>query len=229
METRQPQAWEPLFDKALLATDSLPPHLPRLEWTIGGGTVLMFKYHHRLSHDIDIFITDAQYLTALSPRLNDKVKELTTHYREDSQHVKLIFDALGEVDFVAAPRLVANSTQAATIHGREVLLDKPEEIIAKKCFYRADGFTARDVFDMAVFLAKDPAVVKKNLGILTARSEDIQRRLAFYATNKSHWDREISLVRPLPGFGQYSQQALSMVQKFYASPEKWLKSQALTR
>jgi hypothetical protein len=82
---------------------------------------------------------------------------------------------------------------------------------------------------MAVFLAKDPAVVKKNLGILTARSDDIQRRLAFYATNKSHWDREISLVRPLPGFGQYSQQALSMVQKFYASPEKWLKSQALTR
>ena len=229
METRQPQAWEPLFDKAMLAIDSLPPHLPRLEWTIGGGTVLMFKYHHRLSHDIDIFITDAQYLTVLSPRLNDKVEDLTTHYREDSQHVKLIFDDLGEVDFVSAPRLVANSTQAATIHGREVLLDKPEEIIAKKCFYRADGFTARDVFDMAVFLAKDPSVVKKNLGILTARSEDIQRRLAFYATNKSHWDREISLVRPLPGFGQYSQQALSMVQKFYASPEKWLKSQALTR
>ncbi len=229
MDSGRLQAWEPLFDKALLAIDSLPPHLPKLEWTIGGGTVLMFKYHHRLSRDIDIFITDAQYLTVLSPRLNDKVEDLTTHYREDSQHVKLIFDAMGEVDFVAAPRLVANSTQAATIHGREVLLDKPEEIIAKKCFYRADGFTARDVFDMAVFLAKDPAVVKKNLGILTARSEDIQRRLAFYATNKSHWDREISLVQPLPGFGQYSQQALGKVQKFYDSPEKWLKSQALTR
>jgi hypothetical protein len=229
MDSSRLQSWEPLFDKAMLAIDALPPHLPRLEWTIGGGTVLMFKYHHRLSRDIDIFITDAQYLTALSPRLNDKVEDLTTHYREDSQHVKLIFDDLGEVDFVSAPRLVANSTQAATIHGREVLLDKPEEIIAKKCFYRADGFTARDVFDMAVFLAKETAVVKKNLGILTARSEDIQRRLAFYATNKSHWDREISLVRPLPGFGQYSRQALSMVQKFYASPEQWLKSQALTR
>ncbi|MHB1479368.1 MAG: nucleotidyl transferase AbiEii/AbiGii toxin family protein [Acidithiobacillus ferrooxidans] len=222
-------SWEPLFDKAMVAIDSLPPHLPRLEWTIGGGTVLMFKYRHRLSHDVDIFITDAQYLTALSPRLNDKVEDLTVHYREDSQHVKLIFDDLGEVDFVAAPRLVADSTQAATIHGRKVLLDKPEEIIAKKCFYRADGFTARDVFDMAVFLTKDPAVVKKNLGILTARTDDIQRRLAFYATNKSHWDREISRVRPLPGFSQYSQQALSKVQKFYASPEQWLKSQALTR
>lgn len=229
MDSGRLQSWEPLFDKAMRAIDALPPHLPRLEWTMGGGTVLMFKYHHRLSRDVDIFITDTQYLTALSPRLNDKVEDLTTHYREDSQHVKLIFDGLGEVDFVAAPRLVANSTQAASIRGRNILLDKPEEIIAKKCFYRADGFTARDVFDMAVVLAKDPAVVKKHLGILTARSDDIQRRLAFYATNKSHWDKEISLVQPLPGFSQYPHQALSKVQKFYASPELWLKSQALTR
>ncbi|MCY0872258.1 MAG: nucleotidyl transferase AbiEii/AbiGii toxin family protein, partial [Acidithiobacillus caldus] len=163
MDSSRLQSWEPLFDRAMSAIDSLPPHLPKLEWTIGGGTVLMFQYRHRFSRDVDIFITDAQYLTALSSRLNDKVEDLTTHYREDSQHVKLIFDDLGEVDFVAAPCLIANSTQVATIHGRSVLLDKPEEIIAKKCFYRADGFTARDVFDMAVFLAKDPAAVKKNL------------------------------------------------------------------
>ncbi len=161
MDSGQLQAWEPLFDRAMSAIDSLPAHLPKLEWTIGGGTVLMFKYRHRLSRDVDIFITDAQYLTALSPRLNDKVEDLTAHYREDSRHVKLIFDGLGEVDFVSAPRLVVNSTQAATIRGRNVLLDKAEEIIAKKCFYRADGFTARDVFDMAVFLTKDPAAVKR--------------------------------------------------------------------
>jgi hypothetical protein len=30
-------SWEPLFDKAMLAIDSLPSHLPRLEWTIGGN------------------------------------------------------------------------------------------------------------------------------------------------------------------------------------------------
>ncbi len=33
-------SWEPLFDKAMLAIDSLSPHLPMPEWTIGGGTVL---------------------------------------------------------------------------------------------------------------------------------------------------------------------------------------------
>ena len=96
------EAWEPLFDRALAALESLSPALPAPDWTMGGGTVLMFRYRHRLSHDVDIFLTDAQYLTALSPRLNDAVADLTERYREDSQHVKLIFPELGEVDFVVA-------------------------------------------------------------------------------------------------------------------------------
>ena len=63
-------AWEALFDKGMVALDSLSPMLPAPNWTMGGGTVLMFRYHHRLSQDVDIFLTDAQYLTALSPRLS---------------------------------------------------------------------------------------------------------------------------------------------------------------
>jgi len=83
------EAWEPLFDKAMQALDSLPKHVPTPDWTFGGGTVLMRKYHHRLSRDVDIFLTDAQYLTLFSPRLNDVMADMTTQYREDSQHVKL--------------------------------------------------------------------------------------------------------------------------------------------
>ena len=30
------------------------------DWAIGGGTVLAYFYHHRLSKDIDIFIQDLQ-------------------------------------------------------------------------------------------------------------------------------------------------------------------------
>ena len=39
MDSSRLQSWEPLFDRAMSAIDSLPPHLPKLEWTIGGGTV----------------------------------------------------------------------------------------------------------------------------------------------------------------------------------------------
>ncbi|MBU2764940.1 nucleotidyl transferase AbiEii/AbiGii toxin family protein [Acidithiobacillus ferrivorans] len=221
-------AWESLFDKAMAAIDALPQGLPAMNWTMGGGTVLMFEYQHRLSKDVDIFITDAQYLTALSPRLNDRIENLTAQYREDSQHIKLIFPE-GEVDFVAAPRLVAGSIRKSTIHGREVTLDTPAEIMAKKCFYRSDGFTARDVFDMAVFLSKSPKEIRTHLDILTARGQRIQDRLAFYAKNPVAWDREIGSVHPLPCYDHYRQKSLSRVTRFYDNPERWLKNQELKR
>jgi len=37
-------------------------------WTFGGGTVLMLRYQHRLSKDIDIFVPDPQYLGFVTPR-----------------------------------------------------------------------------------------------------------------------------------------------------------------
>ncbi|MHB1495569.1 MAG: nucleotidyl transferase AbiEii/AbiGii toxin family protein [Acidithiobacillus sp.] len=222
-------AWEALFDKGMVALDSLSPMLPAPNWTMGGGTVLMFRYHHRLSQDVDIFLTDAQYLTALSPRLNDQVEDLTDRYREDSQHVKLIFPEFGEVDFVVAPRLIPHSTELAKIHGRIVALDKPEEIIAKKCFYRADGFTARDVFDMAVFLSKDTKTARQHLPILTARREEIAARLEYYRSHKTGWDQEIGSVHPLPGFDQYRRKALDLVTRFYDGPEKWLNRRTIER
>ena len=46
---------------------------------IGGGTVLMFRFEHRLSKDIDFFTHDAQWLSLLTPRLNDTTAAMTTH------------------------------------------------------------------------------------------------------------------------------------------------------
>jgi hypothetical protein len=37
-------------------------------WTLGGGTVLMLRYAHRRSKDIDIFVPDPQYLGYVTPR-----------------------------------------------------------------------------------------------------------------------------------------------------------------
>jgi hypothetical protein len=69
--------WETLFEKALQVIDSADATVFRPEnWSFGGGTVLMRRYRHRLSKDIDIFVPDPQYLGYLSPRLNDTVDEL---------------------------------------------------------------------------------------------------------------------------------------------------------
>ena len=41
------------------------------DWSFGGGTVLMRRFRHRVSKDVDIFVPDPQYLGYVSPRLND--------------------------------------------------------------------------------------------------------------------------------------------------------------
>lgn len=65
--------WEVLWPRAMACIASLEGHFPPPDWTFGGGTALMLLYEHRRSKDIDIFLRDPQYLTALSPRLNDRV------------------------------------------------------------------------------------------------------------------------------------------------------------
>jgi len=115
------------------------------------------------------------------------------------------------------------------IHGRAVALDKPEEIIAKKCFYRADGFTARDVFDLAVFLAKEPEPVRKHLPILTSRRDEIAARLEHHRNHPTMWEGEIGKVRALPGFEPYRQKPLGTVTRFYDDPQEWLQGRMSER
>ena len=82
--------WEVLWPRAMACIASLEGHFPPPDWTFGGGTALMLLYEHRRSKDIDIFLRDPQYLTALSPRLNDHTEALTGRYVEQSNFLKLI-------------------------------------------------------------------------------------------------------------------------------------------
>jgi Nucleotidyl transferase AbiEii toxin, Type IV TA system len=41
------------------------------DWTFGGGTAMMLQINHRESHDVDIFLSDAQQLPFLDPQKHD--------------------------------------------------------------------------------------------------------------------------------------------------------------
>jgi hypothetical protein len=60
MNPLPPGPWHVLLQRALLLVDDIQRHggLADPFWTLGGGTVLMFRYGHRLSKDIDIFVPD---------------------------------------------------------------------------------------------------------------------------------------------------------------------------
>lgn len=165
--------WQDLFIKALKALDA--SRVPGDEWTFGGGTALTVYFQHRESKDVDIFLRDAQYLTYLTPRLNNAVGNLTGDYVEGSHFLKLKF-AEGEVDFIIAPHLTENYYELKRVAGREVRVESPEEIILKKLFYRAETLKTRDVVDVAAAYERRKGRLLECLSFITLRLAAIKYR-----------------------------------------------------
>ena len=150
-----PGPWQSLFRQAmnvLAAATRAYGSAPFV--TFGGGTVLMLRYGHRRSKDIDLFVSDSAFLSYASPRLNDDV--VAGDYVEGHGTLKLILEE-GEIDFVVAPNLLS---AAAAYEPWQVLdhginVETPAEIV-KKMFHRGMRATPRDVFDLALVIEKEP-------------------------------------------------------------------------
>lgn len=170
--------WEALLAKALQAIDSVgEPVFSPENWSLGGGTVLMRRFHHRFSKDVDLFVPDPQYLGYLDPELNDAVAELTPRHAREAGYLRLYFPE-GEVDFIAAAPVTDNSRKTETVLGRRIMVDTSIEIIGKKVKYRAANFTARDVFDFALVAEKEPKALRRLKPVLEERRDAILQRLA---------------------------------------------------
>jgi hypothetical protein len=141
--------WEGLLATALVILDDLRARgLGAPEIAMGGGTVLMMRMHHRLSKDIDLFLHDAQWLAHLTPRLNDRVAGMVRDYSEQANSVRLVL-AQGDIDFVVAGSVTGVAPrETLDFHGRAIMLEATEEILAKKLFFRAASLKPRDVFDL---------------------------------------------------------------------------------
>jgi predicted nucleotidyltransferase component of viral defense system len=170
--------WETLFQRALVLIDSVTKAGVTLsDWSFGGGTVLMRRYRHRFSKDVDIFIPDPQYLNYLSPHLNDTAESMTGDYTLQANFLKLQFPE-GEIDFVVSAPLTENPTIAETIFDRKVLVETSTEIVAKKVWHRGDRFRARDIFDLALVAEKEPAALTAIAPVLRDRRDVITAWIA---------------------------------------------------
>lgn len=169
--------WETLFQRALELIDSVSyAGITIQDWSFGGGTVLMRRYHHRFSKDIDIFVPDPQYLGYLNPKLNTKAESLTTKYVEQANSLKLIFPE-GEIDFVASAPLTEDPAIKEELFGRPVHVETSTEIIAKKVWHRGIEFAARDIFDFAMVTEKEPKALWKIEPVLRDRRDAVLHRI----------------------------------------------------
>lgn len=131
----------------------------------------MLRYRHRLSKGIDIFVRDPQALGQVSARLHDK-----THVAEPGA-LKLYL-AEGEIDFIASGHITARAVRKENLLGRDLWVETSAEIVAKKIWYRAARFTARDLVDLAVVARREPRALSRLKPLLTARATTLLERLA---------------------------------------------------
>lgn len=171
-------AWRVLFRRALEIIDAVAASRTWFDdWSFGGGTVLMRRFRHRVSRDVDLFVPDPQYLGYVSPRLNDKAEELTQKYLETEMSVKLYFPE-GEIDFIASAPVTKDPPAVERILGRDVRVESTAEIIGKKVLYRGRAFTGRDLFDLALVATRDPAAIETIRPILRRQRDALRERIA---------------------------------------------------
>lgn len=161
-------AWRTLLELALPALDEIGSNV---KWTLGGGTALALKINHRISYDIDIFLEDAGHLRALSPIRNKASRAITDRWQEPGHYLKLEREE-GGIDFIVAARLTDLSPWLYEFKNREIPVEEPAEILAKKLKYRGSQIIPRDIFDILAVHRFDPAIVKT---ALTAAPEGARR------------------------------------------------------
>lgn len=177
IEDKLPGTWEKLFKSALIAIDEIAAHGRKDPfWTFGGGTVLMLRYGHRFSKDIDIFVPDPQSLGFVTPRLSEVVTGLTSEYVEAAGYVKLYLPE-GEIDFVAAPNLTTPGFEWISLLGRDVRVETSAEIIARKLWHRGDRITGRDIFDFALVAQHERKELMNQAAFMVRHAEILLRHL----------------------------------------------------
>lgn len=161
--------WERLFARALRVADTSRRNGQQaVAWSLGGGSALMRRHRHRRSAGVDLFVRDARMLQCVSPRLNAAVGELCGNYVEEAAAVRMYFQE-GEVAFIACGLVTSDPLRRESILGRPVLVETSVEILAKKLWHRAAGFSARDLFDFAAVAVFEPNSIRGIDGVLRAR------------------------------------------------------------
>lgn len=136
---------ELLLEKAIKILEYA--NIDNSQWSMGGGTILMLNYHHRLSKDVDIFVSNTQYFNGLSPKLND-VAEDADFYQEGERFISLSYPE-GKIDFVKAFQVSDYLPTLKHVFNQNIFVDDDIEIVTKNVFFRGASLHPRDLYDLA--------------------------------------------------------------------------------
>lgn len=191
-----------LFDNALLCLQGVHQHTRKIaSWRIGGNFALAYQYQHRKVDDIEIIVSDVNFLQALSPRVNDKSASILEH---DDSYVEgaacLIIDTEeGRVYFKVEPFLstYGSPERVIELNDMNVMFETPVEIILKRVTYKMlsgnpeipiQSFGTEDIFDLACVIQKDSQALLAERSIFALRSRWLCREVMVSSFDHYEYD-----------------------------------------
>lgn len=81
------------------------------------------------------------------------------------------------VDFVASPNLTSDPYEVWELLGREIKVETSAEIVTKKLWHRGDRATARDLFDLALVIEREPSALASASPYLTRYRDEFLKQV----------------------------------------------------
>ncbi len=197
------------------------PHLPNKDNSLirfGGGTALaIYYFQHRLSFDIDLFVTDVQVLNYLSPKHWIEETNLFNgeKYIDLSNHIRVLYKKNNiKVDILVSQDASKNYLIDASnsIFSVPVYIESIEDIIAKKIVYRRHDNLTRDIIDIAISIKHADNILKKLFDAELITLNDIKELyLSLVDLDTELFNEEIEIVMPFEKYLHDAQNAPEII------------------
>jgi len=168
-------------------------------YAFGGGTALSLCYfQHRLSFDIDIFIYDAQLMNYINPQIFfEDIEDEIDDYMCMSHQINMITKDGIYVNILSVKNLNPNKKDILNLNNNSILVETPEEIIAKKIIHRKNDNKVRDLFDIAFALHLDRNFLNKLLKLKYIDKNDlVELYQAIQKVNEKEIEEELKIISP---------------------------------
>ncbi|MCF6172316.1 MAG: nucleotidyl transferase AbiEii/AbiGii toxin family protein [Campylobacteraceae bacterium] len=199
------------------------PYLPNKNNSLikfGGGTALaIYYFQHRLSFDIDLFVSDAQVLNYLSPKhwIEDTVAFNGDSYIDLSNHIRVLSRKNNiKIDILVSQDNIGNTIadNSNDIFISTVYIESIEDIIAKKIVYRRNDNLTRDIIDIAISIKFADNILKRLYESESITLNDIKELYAsLNSLDIETFDTELEIINPFPKYFEVSKEAPEILKK----------------
>ncbi len=186
----------------------------------GGGTALaIYYFQHRLSFDIDLFVTDVQIMNYLSPKhwIDETLAFNSTQYIDLSNHIRVLSSKHNiKVDVLVSQDnndeyLVDDSKE---VFSSTIYVESIEDIIAKKIVYRRNNNLTRDIIDIAVSIKYADNILKKLYDKKLIDINDVKELYeSLVSLDLDTFYEELEIVNPFEKYLQTAKEAPEIIKK----------------